>query len=103
MRNLLKVLLVPAGLALAAIPVQAAPANVAVPPAAEVTPNGADVAQVQYDRNWRRDRRYYRGYYYRPYNYRPYRPYYRPYYRPRYNYYTPRCYWSRYWQRRICR
>ena len=96
MRNFLGTLLLPAGLALAGAPAAAGPAQLGQTPAAG-TPHAAEVTQAQYyHSDWRSDRRYWNGRYY----------YYGPYPPPRYRYaprYTPRCYWSRYWQRRICR
>jgi len=101
MQTLVKILALPAGLALAGIaPAHAAPGTV-VPPAA--TPAEADVARpdstvTPVHHTWRhtRDqqwRRYHRRHYAPPPRY-----YYGP---PRY--YGPRCYWSRYYQQRICR
>ena len=108
MKALFKILLVPAAIALATT-AQAAPGNLGAPAAKTETTRGlqAETTQVAWKntrandrRNWRRDRRsYHSPRHYRGPRYHHYGPRYygRPYYAP------PRCYWSRYYQRRVCR
>jgi hypothetical protein len=103
MNILLKTLLAPAALALAAT-AHAAPGNVGASATQTEATRGAQAEPAKYHgradrRGWRRDNRRYHGhrhyrgprYYYGP------RYYGRPYYAP------PRCYWSRYYHRRVCR
>jgi len=102
MRNFLKILAVPAGLALASFsPALAAPGTAAAP-AVEIDVSHVGSAVTPVHHTWRHTRaqqrwrqNYQRRHYTPPprYNYRPYRPRYAP----------PRCYWSRAYQRRICR
>ena len=84
--RILKVLMIPAALAVA----PAASMAATTPPGApERVTTGVETTPV-YHRGYWHDRNYY---------YRPYRPHWRSH---RY-YYGPRCYWSRYWHRTICR
>jgi len=97
MQKLIKTLALPAGLALAGIaPAHAAPGTTAPPAANSVETNDsrADSAVTSVHHTWRhtRDQEW------RRYHRRNYAP------PPRYYYnYGPRCYWSRYYQQRICR
>jgi hypothetical protein len=98
--RILKVLLIPAALAIAPAVGNAAPAS---PGGAAEQARTAIEATPVYHRGWRHDRGYGPRHRYRSYRYS--RPHYRPYrynYRP-YRYHAPRCYWSQRWQRRICR
>jgi hypothetical protein len=97
--RILKVLLIPAALAIAPAVGNAAPTSPGGAP--EQARTAIDATPV-YHRGWRHNRGY--GYRYRPYRYS--RPYYRPYrnrYRPYRYQFAPRCYWSQRWHRRICR
>lgn len=88
--RILKVLLIPAAVAMAPAAGIAAPASHGVTP--EQARTAIDATPVHY-----------RGYYHTHRRYYPPRRYWRGHYRPyRYNY-RPRCYWSRYYHRRICR
>ena len=93
--RILKVLLIPAALALAPAASIAAPASpVGAPEQARTAIEATPAHYRSYYHTHRRyvpPRRYWRGHY-RPYRYRPYR-----------YYYGPRCYWSQRWHRRICR
>lgn len=89
--RILKVLSIPAAMAFAPGASLAAPASPGGAP--EQARSAAEATPVDH-RGWRYDRGH--GRYHR---YRPYRPYSRGY---RY-YYGPRCYWSRYWHRTVCR
>ena len=83
--QILKVLMIPAALAIA----PAASMAATTPPSAnapERATTGVESTPV-----------YHRGYWHDRYYYRPHRPYWRG-----YNY-APRCYWSRYWHRTVCR
>lgn len=110
MNKLIRALVIPAALALgapaagtaamAAMPGMGAPDHRALgaaqdPSVTEVRDNRRhDRRAKRYQRrsdHWRK--RHYRG------HYRGYRNHWRPY---RYNY-GPRCYWSRYWHRYVCR
>ena len=80
--RILKVLMIPAALAIA----PAASMAATTPPSApERVTTGVETTPV-----------YHRGYWHDRYNYR-HRPHWRG-----YNY-APRCYWSRYWHRTVCR
>jgi hypothetical protein len=93
MRNLLKILLVPAAFGLMGGAANAAPGNVAPSAPAKATDADANATQIHYRRGYWHGHRHWRHrhYGYRHY-YRPYRYYYRPYgyyYRPRPYYYRP--------------
>lgn len=83
--RLVKVLLIPAALAIAPAAALSAP----MPPGgnADQVRTGIEPTPV-----------YHRGYWHERYYHRPYRYHYGPRY-----YYGPRCYWSRYWHRTVCR
>jgi len=89
--RILKVLMIPTALAIAPAATMAAPTSPGSAPEASTAAQATPV----YHRGWRHDRGW--GPY--QYNYRPYRPHWRSY---RYNY-SPRCYWSRYLHRTVCR
>lgn len=101
-----KLLLLSAALAGAPAIAGAAPATLGVATPAEIHRAADGVVEARHTyrhwqhrearRDWRRQKRWERRHW--RHHHRPYR-YYRPY---RYNY-GPRCYWSRYWHRRICR
>jgi hypothetical protein len=87
MNTILKMMLVPAGLALAAS-AHAAPANLGDGAAKMETARGIAVETAQY--NWR-DRDRWERRHWRHYN------------RHHYRYHAPqRCFWSRYYGRRVC-
>lgn len=99
MRNFLKILVVPAGLALASFSTaMAAPGTASPPPAVEIDVSRGGEAVTPVDHTYRHTREQQR---WRNYNRRYYTPAPRYSYQPRYA--PPRCYWSRAYQRRVCR
>ena len=106
MNVFLKILFVPAALALAGT-AQAAPGSLGASVAQTEATRGAQAEPAKYHgradrRGWRRDKHRYYGHR----HYRGPRHYHggpRHYGWPYYNDVPRRCYWSRYYQRRVCR
>jgi hypothetical protein len=100
--RILKVLMIPAAIAIAPTTVEAAPGNAAQFPAAALESRDAAITAVRHNwrHYWQQERREARRDARR--DWRQYKRWQR---RHGYGYYynSPRCYWSSYWQRRICR
>jgi hypothetical protein len=102
--RLLKILLIPAALAMAPWPSAAAPGNALPLPAAAQESRDANITAVRHNwrHYWRQERREARREARR--DWRRYNRWQRhDDRRYRYYYHSPRCYWSNRWQRRICR
>ena len=100
MRSWFKILLVPAAVALAGATATAAPGLVgAAPPANAADARAGGDVTLAHHTYWHSRRQWERRHW-RRHHYAPYRYHYRPY---RYYYYGPRCYWSHYWHRTVCR